>query len=431
MNPTRVRLTVAGVALTCAALGPAGVALAAENQPPVANPDSASVQAGQSVVIDVLANDTDPEADPLVVTAVDDPSGRAAVVPGGATVSFHAAPADSGTATFGYSIADGRGSSATGAVSVTILPAPTPTPTPPPAPTPPPQPTTRKVSLSLPSQVVALRSYTISGSVNRTTPGPVDVVVQRQSGHRWLTHAKDRADGRGAWSVPFSTNTPKRFVFRAVATWRDGRRATSKQLARTVVARADVSVSGPLGASDVRWSYRPGCPVAPSGLRRITINRFTYGRVVARGSLVASASAVPALVKVFTNALNTRFPLRSMKPSDAFYAGGRRTPTGSDVAAMRADNTSAFNCRSVTGNPYRVSQHSYGNAIDINTVRNPYVVGGRVYPGFARTYLRRSHVRAGMITSGSVIATSMRRLGWPWGARWSHPDYQHFSSNGG
>ena len=54
-----------------------------------------------------------------------------------------------------------------------------------------------------------------------------------------------------------------------------------------------------------------------------------------------------------------------------FYAAGRRSPTGSDLAAMRADNTSAFNCRTVTGNPYRLSQHSYGNAIDINTVRNP------------------------------------------------------------
>ena len=144
-------------------------------------------------------------------------------------------------------------------------------------------------------------------------------------------------------------------------------------------------MSGPLSASDVRWSYRSGCPVAPSGLRRITMNRFTYGRVVARGSLVVHASAVPALLKVFKASFAARFPVRSMKPVDAFYAGGRRTPTQSDVAAMKADNTSAFNCRPVTGNPYRVSQHSYGNAIDINTVRNPYVVGSRVYPGFART----------------------------------------------
>jgi hypothetical protein len=85
----------------------------------------------------------------------------------------------------------------------------------------------------------------------------------------------------------------------------------------------------------------------------------------------------------------------------------------------------------VTGNPHRASQHSYGDAIDINTVRNPHVVGSRVYPRFARTYLNRSHVRTGMIPSRGVIATTMRRLGWPWSARWSHPDYQHFSSNGG
>ena len=30
-----------------------------------------------------------------------------------------------------------------------------------------------------------------------------------------------------------------------------------------------------------------------------------------------------------------------------------------------------------------------------------------------------------------VLATTMQRVGWPWGARWSHPDYQHFSANGG
>jgi len=140
---------------------------------------------------------------------------------------------------------------------------------------------------------------------------------------------------------------------------------------------------------------------------------------------------VPDILRVFRAAFTERFPIRSMRPTDAFYARGRRTPTRSDVAAMRADNTSAFNCRPVTGNPYRVSQHSYGNAIDINTVRNPYVVGRRVYPSFARTYLNRADVRTGMITRSGVIATMMRRNGWPWGARWSHPDYQHFSSNGG
>ena len=190
-------------------------------------------------------------------------------------------------------------------------------------------------------------------------------------------------------------------------------------------------VSGPLTRGAVPYSYRSGCPVGPRGLRRITINRFNYSHVVARGSLIVRAGAVSDLLKVFKASFAKRFPVRSMKPTDAYYAHGHRTPTQSDIAAMKADNTSAFNCRPVTGNPYRVSQHSYGNAIDINTVRNPYVVGSRVYPSWARTYLNRKNVRTGMITRSGIIATTMRHNGWPWGARWAHPDYQHFSSNGG
>jgi hypothetical protein len=238
-------------------------------------------------------------------------------------------------------------------------------------------------------------------------------------------------DAAGGYGVRFGTNRPGRYTFRAVAVWRNGARATSPRLVRTVVARPEVTVSGPLTRSAVRWSYRAGCPVPPSGLRRVSINRFTYGRVVARGSLVVRAGAVPDILRVFKASFAARFPVRSMRPSDAYYAGGRRTPMQSDIAAMKADNTSAFNCRPVTGNPYRVSQHSYGNAIDINTVRNPYVVGSRVYPSWARTYLNRRNVRTGMILRSGVIATAMRRNGWPWGARWSHPDYQHFSANGG
>ena len=60
----------------------------------------------------------------------------------------------------------------------------------------------------------------------------------------------------------------------------------------------------------------------------------------------------------------------------------------------------------MVGNPYRLSQHSYGNAIDINTVENPYVTGSRVYPAGSRRYLDRSPYRRGMILPGGVIASS-------------------------
>jgi hypothetical protein len=54
------------------------------------------------------------------------------------------------------------------------------------------------------------------------------------------------------------------------------------------------------------------------------------------------------------------------------FGYGRRSGGGNDYASMRHDNTSAFNCRWVTGNPGVRSPHSYGYAVDINTWENPY-----------------------------------------------------------
>ena len=392
---------------------------AAANTAPVAVDDAAvSVVAGKAVTLRVLVNDTDQETPgTLKVATADFLDGRVTVPSAATTITFASRAADAGrTFTVGYTATDGQLASnrATATVKVTAPPV------------------VRTVSLSVPRTVVALRGYTLKGKVAPRKPAPARVTVQRLSGSTWKTYRVDRTiSARGWYQVRFSTNRPTKQAFRAVATWRNGKRAVSPRVNRTVLARADAKVSGPLTRSAVRWSYRSGCPVGPSGLRRITINRFTYSHTVARGSLIVRAGAVPDLLRVFRASFSSRFPVRSMKPADAYYQGGKRTPTQSDVAAMKADNTSAFNCRPVTGNPYRVSQHSYGNAIDINTVRNPYVVGSRVYPSFARTYLDRGNVRTGMITSSGVIARTMRANGWPWGARWAHPDYQHFSANGG
>ena len=51
----------------------------------------------------------------------------------------------------------------------------------------------------------------------------------------------------------------------------------------------------------------------------------------------------------------------------------------SDARSMAANNTSAFNCRYVSGTT-RWSEHAYGLAIDINPIQNPYVKGSTVDP---------------------------------------------------
>jgi hypothetical protein len=176
-------------------------------------------------------------------------------------------------------------------------------------------------------------------------------------------------------------------------------------------------------ASEMPYTYRPGCPVGPTGLRRVKMPYYDWAGVPRLGDIVLRTSATDDMQRVFYKAFRAKFPIRKMRLVDVYK--------GSDITSMAADNTSAFNCRKVTGNPYRLSQHSYGHAIDINTVENPYVTASRVYPAGSETYLNRRNVRKGMIVSSGVLAKAMRTEGWPWGARWSHPDYQHFSANGG
>jgi hypothetical protein len=178
-----------------------------------------------------------------------------------------------------------------------------------------------------------------------------------------------------------------------------------------------------VSAASLPYTYRAGCPVRPASLRLVRMPYYDWNDVPRLGDLVVRASAVGAMQRVFRRAFDARFPIRKMRPVDVYR--------GNDVVSMAADNTSAFNCRKVTGNPYRLSQHSYGNAIDINTVENPYVTRSRVYPSTGRAFLARAKVRKGMITRSSPIARAMAAERWLWGARWSHPDYQHFSANGG
>ncbi|MFD4139888.1 M15 family metallopeptidase [Streptomyces sp. NPDC058572] len=170
-------------------------------------------------------------------------------------------------------------------------------------------------------------------------------------------------------------------------------------------------------------SYDPACPVPPSRLRLVRMNHWGFDGRVHRGELIVHQDEVRPLLRVFGKAFDERFPIRRMRVM-AEYGG-------SDAAAMADDNTSAFNCRRVTGDPRHLSRHSYGDALDINPVENPYVDGsGDVHPPAGRACLDRSRPVEGMITPDGVIATQMRAVGWHWGGSWHPPDYQHFSADG-
>jgi hypothetical protein len=142
------------------------------------------------------------------------------------------------------------------------------------------------------------------------------------------------------------------------------------------------------------------------------------------GSIVVAATVAEPVVSVFRSLYEHRFPIRRMQPEDAY--------NGSDPDSMLADNTSGFNCRNAVAiGPPHWSAHAYGTAIDINPVENPYLEGGAVQPANGSAFVDRNNVRAGMAEPNEVLNNAFAAIGWQWGGRWSAPDYQHFSQNGG
>jgi hypothetical protein len=180
-----------------------------------------------------------------------------------------------------------------------------------------------------------------------------------------------------------------------------------------------------VSAAQLPHSWHRGCPVAPAQLRRLRLRYWGFDRQAHLGTLVVNARAVTPLVRVFARLYSARFPIRRMRPIDAYG--------GSDERSLNADNTTAFNCRrAVASGPKRWSVHAYGLAIDVNPVENPYLEGGRVHPRAGRAYLNRSRIRRGMAVRGRLLVRSFASVGWRWGGRWTGtPDYQHFSATGG
>ena len=169
-------------------------------------------------------------------------------------------------------------------------------------------------------------------------------------------------------------------------------------------------------------SWHPGCPVALHELRLVHVRIWGFDHASHGGQLVVKRRWADDMAKVFRRLYNARFPIRRMRLVDHYGAD--------DDKSMKADNTSAFNCRFVAGTT-TWSQHAYGRAIDINPVENPFVDGNHVSPPNGKTYANRALHRRGMIHLHDVVWHAFDNIGWGWGGTWSGAqDYQHFSSTG-
>jgi hypothetical protein len=155
--------------------------------------------------------------------------------------------------------------------------------------------------------------------------------------------------------------------------------------------------------------------------RIVDVLYYSFDGKIHKGQIVIEQRLAGDIREVFRVALEAKFPINSVIPisHERFHKNGAYN---SDNQSMLANNTSAFNYRKVTGGK-KLSMHSYGFAIDINPVQNPYIKGGILLPEGA-IY---SPSVPGTLTKDSPVVKAFKRLGWTWGGEWkSLKDYQHF-----
>jgi len=176
-----------------------------------------------------------------------------------------------------------------------------------------------------------------------------------------------------------------------------------------------------VSAADLGTTWRAGCPVAPTALRRVELDYLGFDGGTHRGQLVVNEEVVDDVIAIFNDLTRLRYPIEKMRTVEHY-------PGAEDELSMRDNNTSAFNCR-ILGDGW--SLHAYGRAIDINPLVNPYIdSAGDLQPTTAARYLDRRRDDLGLLHSGDAAVRAFTSRGWRWGGDWHNPvDYQHFETD--
>ena len=165
-------------------------------------------------------------------------------------------------------------------------------------------------------------------------------------------------------------------------------------------------------------SYPIDCSVPYSDLRYVKVLHYDFNGNEHEGELICAQEVAQELTNIFYELYLEKYPIEKMMLVDEYDAD--------DIASMKDNNTSCFNYRVIEGSK-ELSMHSYGLAIDINPLINPYVKGDYVSPKEAQPYVDRSQIKLGMIDKDDLCYKLFTKYGWKWGGSWNTvKDYQHF-----
>ncbi len=157
-------------------------------------------------------------------------------------------------------------------------------------------------------------------------------------------------------------------------------------------------------------------------LSYVHVLHYDFEGQIQEGELICNQAVAQDLVEIFYELYESQYPIEKIRLIDEYSAD--------DEASMADNNTSCFNYRTVPGST-KLSNHSYGFAIDINPLYNPYVRtrDGKelISPDNAVPYADRSADFPHKIDRNDLCYRIFIEHGFTWGGSWnSSKDYQHF-----
>ncbi|KKB96221.1 hypothetical protein SZ25_00692 [Candidatus Arcanobacter lacustris] len=167
--------------------------------------------------------------------------------------------------------------------------------------------------------------------------------------------------------------------------------------------------------------WNKNCPVDIQRLKLLNISYYDFdGNDHSDGKMIVLDKIAEKVSKVFKELYKQKFPIAKIKLINDY--------NGDDELSMADNNSSAFMCREITGGG-RISLHSYGVAIDINPIQNPFIsidnLEIKISPKEGANFINRRNMRPGMIEPVVDIFTNN---GFSiWGGTWNDPvDWMHF-----
>lgn len=166
-------------------------------------------------------------------------------------------------------------------------------------------------------------------------------------------------------------------------------------------------------------SYPEDCPLSLDTLRYLTVSYIDFDGRTCQGELIVNATIAEDVISVFQELWEEKYPIEKICLIDDFDAD--------DDISMAANNSSAFCYRVISGTD-KLSNHSYGLAVDINPLYNPYIKSsGQVLPKESEAFADRSISNPYYLTSEDTCVKIFKKYGFTWGGDWKNSkDYQHF-----